>query len=388
MDRKKRFAYRIFKIAVGLCLISAAYNGIEIFRERRNEVPETEVVRPVRTVSLTRSARSVRHYFGTVRGSRRVDLSFRVFGPLKELPVEKGERVKKGDLLAEIDPRDFKTKLQQARGVLAQAKARHNEAVTNFKRYEELYRQKVIAEAEFDAHRTMLDVTSSALRAARAGEAAALDALRDTKLKAPFDGIIVNKLVERYQDIRPQQPVLSLQNISTLEIVFSVPDRDVALIPSSVRTSRELLNYSGISVSVGFDVAPGINFDARIKEFSLQADPRTNTYPVTVTLPQPENVRILPGMAVTATVDFAGPRDSETFLLPRNALLCCDDGREYVWCYRDGVVRRVEVKETSRFGDDVEIVSDGLKDGDSVVTAGIHFLKEGQKVRLMNDNVL
>ena len=121
-----------------------------------------EPPRPVKTLFLG-SARShpQRHYYGTVQGSQRVNLSFRVPGPLVEFPVEMGSRVAKGDLIGRIDPRDFRTRLSDAGSRLSQAQARYGEALNNFRRYDELYKKQSVSQAQYDRYKTALDVARS-----------------------------------------------------------------------------------------------------------------------------------------------------------------------------------------------------------------------------------
>ncbi len=386
---KKTFSKPIYKIGAGILAIIVLFEIVECFRGRYKTAPEPEIIRPVRTVQLRGAGRDpIRRYFGSVQGSRRVNLSFRVSGPLIELPADKGTAVKTGDLLAKIDPRDFKTKLEQAEGILAQARATYNDASANYKRYEELYKQKVIAAAAFDDYRTQLNVAKSAVQQAESQVTAASDALRDTELLAPFDGIIVDRMVENFQDVQAKQEIINFQNIRTLEIVFNVPDRDVLMAPSRKNDEPEE-NISDVAskfmMYAVFDAIPGRTFPVTIKEFAAQADPQTRMYAVTVTMDQPSGARVLPGMAVTVAVDFSGGSEKGTFSLPETSILALENGDLCVWRFDEGegTVSRVPVEVLSKRRDgQLEIHSDELSGGDIVVTAGVHFLKDGQKVRL------
>ena len=384
---KKTSSFSWLKMFAGIAMIIVACFGIESFRKLRRIEPEPEIIRPVRTAVLGKTAgeNGVRNYFGAVQGSQRLNVSFRVSGTLKELGAEKGASVKKGDLLARLDSRDFRTRLEQAQSVLAQARSQYGDASANFKRYEELYKQKVIAAAKYDEYKAQLNVTRSAVRQAEAGVTAARDALRDTELRAPFAGVIADRMVENFQDVVAKQPIVSLQDVSTLEIVFNVPDKDVLLAPvASGIDMKELLRVSqSFDMTARFDAIPGRVFPVKLKEFGAQADPGTKTYPVTVTMPQPEDARVLPGMAVSVAVDFAGSRKEETtFLVPQAAILG-DVVMRSVWRYRDGSVESIPVAVLAAHGDSVEISASQLNEGDVIVTAGVHFLREGQKVRLM-----
>jgi multidrug efflux system membrane fusion protein len=383
---KKITLHSILRMCAGILLIAAAVEGLEEFKKRRTPESEPEVVRPVRTIVLKNSANDkVRRYFGTVQGSQRAYLSFRVSGPLLELPAEKGFNAKKGDLLARIDPRDFKTRLEQAQGVLAQARATYNDAASNFKRYEELYRQKVIAGAKYDAYKAQLDVSRSAVQQAQAQVTAASDALRDTELRAPFDGMIVDRMVENFQDVVAKQPIINFQNVDTLEIVFNVPDKDVLLapIPAGDDLSGLIKSVGGkIKIKAAFDALPGRKFDLTVKEFGAQADTNTRTYPVTVVMKQPDGARVLPGMAVTVLVDYSGGADENSYEVPESAVLTGEKDEKWVWRFADNSVSRVPVTVLGWRGGLMRIQSTELHENDVIVTAGVHFLKDGQTVRL------
>lgn len=385
---RRRFS---FVAVAGLCAILAVGWGIGAFlKQKASEAePEPEVIRPVKTVRLNgRAGGTAKRYFGTVRGSRRVDLSFRVSGPLKRVLVEKGASVKKGDLLAAIDPRDFQTQLKQAQGAQAQAQAQYSDASANFRRYDNLYKKQIVAASTHDTYKAQLEVTRSALRAAEARTAAARDALKDVELRAPFDGVIVDRMVENFQDVTAKQPVISLQDIATLDIVFGLPDNDVLLAPLPASADLEALvkDTGNFFMEARFDAVPSRTFPVKLKEFAAQADPNTNTYPVTVTLPQPDDVRVLPGMAATVTVRFAdgGAKGEARYLVPAAAVLNEGGDRCFLWRCEDGRVCRVPVALGGpRDGGMLEVSGSNLSDGDRIVAAGVHFLRDGQKVRLM-----
>ena len=380
---------KFLKIIAGLCVVAALCFGIGLLRRETEKEPEPEIIRPVRTVTLGGGGDDgVRRYFGTLQGGRRVDLSFRVSGPLKSIAVDKGASVKKGDLLATLDPRDFQTRLRQAQSAQAQAQAQYGDAQTNFTRYENLYKQRAISKAQYDTSKTQVDVTRSAVSTAAAQTAAARDALKDTELRAPFDGMIADRMVENNQNVAAQQPIFSLQDISTLEIVFNIPDNEVLLAPiPAVKDFKTLLEGDGtlFALSARFDAMPDRAFPLKVKEFAAQADSRTNTYPVTATMPRQPDVNFLPGMAVTVEVDFTpndkGGSDGKYFV-PATAILNEGTGN-FLWRYAESGVLRVPVTVGGPRNDGaLEVSGPELRDGDVIVTAGVHFLREGQKVRV------
>ena len=379
----------IIKILLGVAIIAGICYGLNTLREEQTPEAEPETVRPVRTIRLQGGGEVfARRYFGTVQGNRRADLSFRVSGTLNRINAEKGAAVKRGELLATLDPRDFNTRISQAKSALSQAQAQHKNAESDFKRYENLYKQKVIARAQYDAYKTQVDVTASAVSAAQAALKSARDSLKDTELRAPFSGIITERTVENYQDVTAKQTIFVLQDISTLEIVFNVPDNDVLLAPvPQVTNLKELrANSDAISLNARFEAMPDKLFPLSIKEISPQAT-AANTYPVSATMPRQNDIRILPGMAVTVEADFSGGSEAVQsdgkYSVPVTAIRS-DGTSNYVWRYAVGQVSLVPVKVGQIRNDAmVEIEGDTLSGGDVIVTAGVYFLHEGQKVRLM-----
>ena len=379
------------KIVIGILIIAGICYGLSTFREQAAPEPEPEIVRPVRTIRLQGGRDSfTRRYFGTVQGSKRADLSFRVSGTLNKINAEKGASVKRGTLLATLDPRDFNTRISQAQSALSQAQAQHKNAQTDFKRYENLYKQKVIAKAQYDSVKTQLDVTESAVNSAQANLKSARDALKDTELRAPFTGLITDRTVENFQDVTAKQTIFILQDISTLEIVFNVPDNDVLLAPvPQVRNLQDLREHTdAITLNARFEAMPDKVFPLTVKEVSPQAT-TANTYPVSATMPRQNDIRILPGMAVTVEADFSGGseavQNNAAYFVPVTAIRN-ENGSNFVWRYAVGRVSRVPVQVGQLRNDGtVEIDGATLSNGDVIVTAGVYFLHEGQRVRLQEE---
>ncbi len=380
---------RIFKITFGVLVIAGVCFGLNTLREKKESEPEPEIIRPVRTMILQNGAGDmIRNYFGTVQGGKRADLSFRVSGTLSKILVEKGESVKKGQLLATLDPRDFNTHVSQAQSTQAQAQAQLNDAQANFKRYENLYKQKVVPKATYDTYKTQLDVAKSALNTAAAQVKSARDALKDTELRAPFNGVIADRTVENFQDVTAKQTVFSLQDISTLEIVFNVPDNDVLLAPlPKIHSINELKKHSDIlTINARFDAIPDKIFPLELKEVATKANTATNTYPATAVMTTKSDVIILPGMAVKVEAKFLNENvnhDPNKFSVPSTAILKQGENN-YVWIYDNGLARKIPVNIGNMNNDaSIEISGENLKNGDIIITAGVYFLHDSQKIRIL-----
>ncbi|MBR1657043.1 MAG: efflux RND transporter periplasmic adaptor subunit [Synergistaceae bacterium] len=368
---------RLFEIIILAGLVFGAYKGLELMRSKNAEIPQKEVIRPVKTVTLRSNGKGgLWQYYGTLQGGKRVDLSFRVSGPIRSIRVDKGASVKKGQLLATLDPRDYQTQLKQAQSNQEQAQAQYENAVSNFKRYENLYKEKVVPKSTYDTYKTQMNVALSSLNVAKASTTAVRDSLKDTELRAPFDGVIVDRMVESFQDVTAKQTIFILQDISMLEIVFNVPDTDVIWASKATSSKPD-------SIRAKFDAIPEKSFPLTVKEFVLQADRSTNTFPVTAVMPQQKDVALLPGMTATVEVEISDDEGGErVFTVPQTAIVTSGD-RTYVWRCENNVVNRVSVKQNTPHNNGfIDISSEQLRDGNVIVVAGAHLLHEGQKVRM------
>lgn len=389
-------------------------------------------VRPVKTIKLgdSKSIES-RTFTGRAEAAREVNLAFRVSGPLISLPVNVGQRVKKGVLIARIDPRDFEINLRSIRNAkkeamaklkamktgareedikaleaqLASADAKQKEIVQNYKRANKLYKKGIIAEAGYDKALAARDAANAEIEAirqnlkkaktgARAEDIEAMEAqikrlgaqldaakaaLGDTLLRAPFTGHVAEKYVENYQTVRAQQPIVKLEDHSRIEVTFGVPEE---LISARKYVTRIVCRFEAFS---------GKEFEANSKEFSTEASRETGTYPVTVVMDQPDDIEILPGMAaeVQAFAEFPSDSDKIGFEVPPEAIFSDSSGKQFAWVVDEKTFtvhkREVQLGNFTSYGIKVQ---KGLKIRERIVTAGVHFLREGQKVRLMKTSSL
>ena len=196
-----------------------------------------------------------------------------------------------------------------------------------------------------NSYKTQVDVTRSAVNAANANLKSARDALNDTELRAPFDGIIADRRVENFQDIAAKQTIFSLQDLSTLEIVFNIPDNDILLAPiPSYSSFKDMMRDSAnlFTLNARFEAVPDKVFPLTLKEVATQAT-AANTYPVTATMPHQGGFRLLPGMAVNVEVNFTGGGSGQSenkYFVPSTAIL--NEGAEKNFS-RDGFVDAMSV---------------------------------------------
>ncbi len=335
--------------------------------KKEEVVEEIKVVRPVKIMTVQAGAEAQRHGFpGKVRAARRSELSFKVSGPLVSLPVDEGQHVKQGDIVAQIQQRDFQTALNEA-------KARNLEAEKQFRRYKELYAKKQVSKAEYDGRRANRDV-------ARAQLEDAANSLLDTSLKAPFDGIISKRFVENFQKVQAKEPIVNLQDITRIEILINVPEQ----LMSALKKYEEVYD-----IHVSFETIPGKEFPVKVKEYSTQADPATQTYQVVLIMDQPSEAVILPGMTVMVVAQAIQVENDnkegavQAIVIPAIAVMDAPGDKPFVWTFNQetATAHKVNVTIGSMQGSADILIKEGLKGGDIVIIAGITQLEEGMKVR-------
>ncbi len=351
---------RLVVVALAVVALSAAGCG------GADEAPPPEVARPVATFTVGEGLSSRLTFPGTVRAAERAELAFRVSGPLIELPVVEGDFVEPGQLIARIDPRDYRI-------AVTQAKASYDQAVADAVRYQRLYERNAVSLAELEVRVALRDV-------AEARYEQALADLRDTELRAPFAGQIGIKYVQNFEDVLAKEPILSLHNMDAMEIVISVPEQIIASV-------REGVNRRTVAM---FDAAPGREYSVTVKEFAVNADPNTQTFPVTFSMPQPEDLNVFPGMTaliVVSDADVADEQPGVPLTVPANAVFSDEEGNAHVWVIdaAELTVHQRPVRVGPVTGTDGIVILGGLEAGDMIATAGVYQLQEGQPVRPMGE---
>jgi len=335
--------------------------------KKKEEVEVKEVARPVKflTVEGKSSGKEVK-YPGRVRASQRVDLAFQVAGPLIELPVTEGQNVKKGEIIARILPRDFETEI-------AKAKAKALDAEQQFQRYRDLYVKKQVSKADFDKYKSQADI-------AKARQKETEDTLSDTYLRAPFTGVIAKRYVENFEDVQAKAPIVSIQDISEIEVLVDVPESVMVTLKQGAK-----------KVAVAeFAAAPGKQYPLSLKEYSTEADPRTLTYQVTLLMTQPEDITVLPGM--TANVIGTTETDqtevtTSIITIPAAAVFANETGSSHVWTVNRETMtvnsRQVETGSLTGAAD-ISIIS-GIEPGETIAVTGVTQLRENMKVSNLAD---
>jgi RND family efflux transporter MFP subunit len=351
----------------------------------QEEIPQEETIRPVRAVQISDPSEIAKRWFpGQAKATQEVDLSFRVAGPLTKFPVKVGDMVPKGHKLARIDPRDFQVEIRNVQGQLDRAKAVLERAESDHERVVRIKKQDpgAVSQALIDRNRQLVDSSRAEIRSLQAAVASARDKLGYTYLKAPFDGIVTATYVENYEDVKAKQPIVRLIDHSRIEMIVNLPE--------TIIYQADYLKTVDKALRVRFDPFPDHEIDAQIKEIGKEASKATRTYPVTLIMDQPEDVKILPGMAGKATraVALPGMQDQAGIVIPDTAVFSPDDtGKTFVWVIDEQTktVSKRDVKAGELLDSGISITA-GLKPGEWIATAGVHYLQEGQQVRILSES--
>lgn len=333
-----------------------------------HEASDAPLIRPVRTVTVEpTSFRLPTAATGTIEARADADLGFRIAGKLIERTVEIGDRVKAGDVLARLDDQDQRNALRTAEANRAAAQGELVQA-----RNEEDRKRQLLANG--NTSQTLYDAALLSMRTAQAkvvASDAALQSARDrvgyTELLADRDGVVTAVGAEPGQVVEAGEMVARVAQPEEREAVFNVSEAGIRAAPKDP------------VVEVALAGAPDINAAGRVREVSPQADPVTRTHTVRIALIDPPDALRL-GSTVTGRLK---QQPAPVVELPDTALFE-DGGRNFVWVVdaKAQAVHRRLVTLRPRDGGGPVIVTEGLERGDIVVTAGVHSLSEGQRIRL------
>jgi RND family efflux transporter MFP subunit len=296
-------------------------------------------------------------------------LGFRVGGKIAARKVDVGALVKRGQVLMELDPQDLKLGQAGAMASLRAAETNRDLARADLNRYKELRAKNFVSEAVLDTKAAAFKASQANVDAARAAYGEQSNQSRYASLVSDTEGVVTGVDAEVGQVVAPGVPVVRVARTDEKEVVIGVPeDRVEALRKVADVTVRLWANRDA--------AIPG-----KIREISPMADPATRTYMMKVAVPPRPEIRL----GMTATVQFTARSDAAQIRLPLTALVQ-NKGATSVWLVENGAVRLAEVQLGAPLGNEI-LVASGLQPGQTVVTAGVNLLKNGQKVRILTADV-
>ena len=337
------------------------------------EPVQESIIRPVRTQQVfSTGGTRIRTFAGTAQAGLESRLSFRVPGKVQLLSVNVGDHVKAGDLIAELDPMDYRLHVEETEASLDRARADLRNAEAKYARVRALYENRNASRDDLDAARAGAESARAQVHSIQKRLELAKSQLGYTRLRAATDGAIAEVGVEVNENVQAGQTVVLLTAGARPEVMVGMPESLIAQVEA------------GSKVSVTFDAIPVKTFTAVVAEVGVVTGMST-TYPVTVRLEEADS-EVRPGMAAEVAFRFGSPDDRERFLVPPIAVAEDRNGR-YVFVVEPGpegfgVTRRRAVTVGELREEGLEIL-EGLSDGDFVVIAGISKIVDGQEVRLL-----
>ena len=334
--------------------------------------PPQEPIRAVKLLKVSAGPVSAeREYAGEVRARVESRLGFRVGGKLTQRPVEAGQRVRAGQLLAQIDANDLALASQAAQAQVSAAQTQRDLAAADLKRFTDLKSQGFVSGAEIERRQATLQAAEASLRQARAQGAVQGNQAGYARLVADGAGVVMAVEAEVGQVVAAGTPVVRVARDGARDAVINLPEDRIA----GVRTGQTA------QVRLWSAGAPGqAAWTATVREVAASADAATRTYQVKLALPADANAPL----GATATVTLSQAAAPSAIRLPTSALMRATGGGpndSAVWVF-DPASRTVSLRPVVVGGADGNqlLIASGLKDGEEVVSAGVHVLSPGQKV--------
>ncbi len=344
-------------LVVPVCLLS-------LLTACSQEVAAPVVVRPAMVVQPLLSSQSVDSYPGEVRARFEPELAFRIGGKVSKRLVEVGQRVKADQPLAELDAEDVRLQLEATRAQVAAAEANLNLVRSERDRYKTLLDRQMVSRSQYDNAENLYRSGEARLKQIKAELTVADNQTRYTVLRASQDGVIAGRSVEVGQVVAAGQTVFTLAADGEREVLISLPEQNFARFKVGQPVSVELWSQRDQ------------RFAGRIRELSPAADPRSRTFAARIAF---ATGRVPVELGQSARV-FIAAEQAVPLSVPLSAVTS-ESGVSYVWRVSpDGIIKRAPV-QLGAYGQESVPVLDGLKETDWIVAAGVHVLREGERIR-------
>ncbi|MGI9237399.1 MAG: efflux RND transporter periplasmic adaptor subunit [Woeseiaceae bacterium] len=354
----------VYLLLVASLMLVGCGKSDEAFEER---------LRPVRYVTVSdASAFRDRSFSGTSKSSRESRLSFKVGGTITDLPVQIGQRLNAGDLIAAIDPASYVLQSQQAQASLVEAQANDRRAAANYERTKGLYANSNASLNDLDSARAQAESASAVVRAAgKALEIARLN-VSYTRLTAGTDCSIASLNAEVNENVASGQQVAAVSCGDAYEVTLDLPESLIGSVDEST------------PVSIRFGAIPGQSFSGTISEIAVASSAGSAAFPVVVMI-DGSHPSLRSGLAADVTFQFdSAASQGGGFVLPVSAVISNPSGTFVFVAEPDetgseAVVRRRDVSLGELTQSGIEI-AEGIEVGDRVITAGISVIREDQRV--------
>jgi multidrug efflux system membrane fusion protein len=331
---------------------------------------QAEVVRPAMVEQPLPAANGFEAFPGDVRARHEPTLAFRVGGKIAKRNVDAGARVKKGEVLAELDPEDLRLQVAAMRAQLAAAEANLATAESERDRYRNMLERKLVSASLFEQYENAYKAAAAQVGQVRAQLNWNNNQAEYAQLRAPADGVIASRQAEAGQVVAAGQPIFTLATNGEREIAISLPEQGIRNFSVGQTVLVELWSRAG-------ERAPGT-----IRELAPAADPLTRTYAARVSFDA-----VASGAELGQSARVYAGQASEAALSVPLAAVTAEAEQPYLWVVdaRTSQVRRTPV-QLGPYGEARVPVVAGVAAQDWIVVAGVHLLRDGQKVRPVDRN--
>ncbi len=359
---------KVFVSHLSVACITAA---LVLIITRNGNVSQTEPMEEdiplVRTMVVASEKSGQKYvYSGEVRGRYESKLAFQVGGKIISRLVELGDKVEKGARLMRIDSKDIEQLVTSQSAVVASAKSQLELAEKELNRYRSLFDKDVISRAQLDRYETAYEKSLAGYRSAVAQQTKTANQLSYCTLYADRSGVVASIRAEAGQVVGPGQPVITLIQDGEQEIEINVPENRLQIL------------HDEPQIRISFWALPDVTGEGKIREIAPMADPVTRTYKVRASL-----VEQIPqiNLGMTASVEIAPDKKEGFIFVPISSLYQTED-TPCVWIVQGEILELRRIKVGKYGADGIQVVG-GLKPGETIVTAGVHKLREGQRVKIL-----
>lgn len=362
----------LFRPFVNALLILSIY--LVLFGCEEDAAPPIERIRAIKAITVTERASGINRKFpGSVEAVDKSSLSFEVSGNVKELRVKVGDTVKRGQVIATLDRRPFELNVQAAEAEVKRVQVDLNNRKKNFQRLEGISKVDTgaVSQRSLDQATAAYESAYNTLSYSKTQLNLATRDLEKTNLSTPFDAVIAVRHVEPFQEVARGQPIYDIFMEGAMEVVIDIPETIIGNI------------YLGLPAQIRFPKSPDRVYEGIISEVSSTAG-TASTFPVKAVI-KDTGGKIRPGMSAEVNLVLSSSDEETGFLIPYHAFVPADKETAssiFVFDPKTSTVRKTQV-ETQASVDNNIVVTKGVKPGDIVAIAGVSYLRDGQKVKLL-----
>lgn len=330
-------------ISLGAVVLAASVSSCGFKKEKVTAAPPVKVT--VEAVGNGETGSS-RIYSGTIESGNEADMSFPVGGTIKKIYVNVGQKVSKGQILAEIDASDLIHANNIAQATLSEAQDAYN-------RMKKLHDANALPDIQW------VDVQSK-LKQAQNAAAISAKGVKDAKIYSPIDGVVAEKLAEDGQTAAPAIPVVKIVGVGDVKVSISVPEKEVG----HLKAGRKAI--------VTLEAVNGKQYEGVLTEQGVVANPLSHTFDVKFTIPNSAG-ELLPGMLCDVKIEADAKDESqkdESIIVPVQSVLLSSDNRNFVWLAKNKKAEQRFVTVGEMLPSGIEIKS-GLSRGDTIITQGM-----------------